>query len=128
MKILLDTAPFLWLTLAPHNLSDRAAKLYEDPENDIFLSAVSVYEITLHCRRGNLDLGSPPSDFVRSERKARGIATLAFDEEASFAFERLPRIHGDPFDRLLIAQSIANEMTLLTPDPTIASYPIRTAW
>lgn len=128
MRLLLDTAPFLWVALAPHRLSERAARLYQDPENDIFLSAVSAYEIVVRCRLGDLDLGSTPSEFVRAERALRGIRALAFDEEAGFALERLPPIHGDEFDRLLIAQSIAGEMTLLTPDATIARYPIRVEW
>ena len=128
VRILLDTAPFLWAALAPGRLSARAARLYEDPDNDVFLSVVSVYEIVLACKRGTLDLGPAPGDFVRAERTARGIATLAFDEDATVALERLPTIHADPFDRSLIAQSIANELTLLTPDLTIAKYPIRVLW
>lgn len=77
---------------------------------------------------GKLDLGVAPSHFIRSQRELRGIESLAIDEESTFAVERLPAIYADPFDRFFIAQSIAHEMTQLTPDATIARYPIRTAW
>jgi PIN domain nuclease of toxin-antitoxin system len=70
----------------------------------------------------------PPSDFIHAERESRGILPLPIDEETAFAVERLPAIHADPFDRLLIAQSIPSAMTLLTPDAVIARYPVRIAW
>lgn len=103
-------------------------RLYEDPVNDIYLSAASVYEVVVKVMLGKLDIGGSPSAFIRAQRDSRGILALPIDEEAAFAVERLPAIHADPFDRLLIAQSIAGEMTLLTPDATIARYPIRVAW
>ncbi len=126
--MLLDTATFLWICRSPSQLSKLAVRLYEDPENDIFLSAASTYEIVVKTMIGILDLGVVASAFVQQERERRGIVALAIDEESTFAVERLPPIHADPFDRLLIAQSIAHQMTLLTPDATIARYPIRTAW
>ncbi len=128
MKILLDTATFLWVARTPSKLSQRARMLFEHPENDIFLSAISSYEIVVKAMLGRLDLGMAPSVFVRSARESHDIAPLPLDDEAAFAVDRLPAIHRDPFDRLLIAQSIVNEMTLLTPDATIARYPIRVAW
>jgi PIN domain nuclease of toxin-antitoxin system len=128
VKILLDTATFLWAVLSPSRLSRAAVRLYEDPLNDIYLSTASVYEVVVKVMLGKLDVGGSPSAFIRAERGSRGILPLPIDEEAAFAVERLPGIHADPFDRLLIAQSISGEMTLLTPDATIARYPIRVAW
>jgi PIN domain nuclease of toxin-antitoxin system len=128
MRVLLDTATFLWVVLAPSRLSAVAVRLYEEPLNEVYLSAASVYEIVVKVMLGKLDVGCSPSEFIRNERESRGILPLPIDEEAAFAVERLPPIHADPFDRLLIAQSIASEMTLLTPDAVIARYPIRAAW
>ncbi len=128
MRILLDTATFLWIVLSPSRLSSTAIRLYEEPLNDIYFSAASAYEVVVKAMLGKLDVGGSPSGFIRAERESRGILPLPIDEEAAFAVERLPAIHADPFDRLLIAQSIANEMTLLTPDAVIARYPIRVAW
>jgi PIN domain nuclease of toxin-antitoxin system len=128
VTILLDTATFLWIALAPSKLSTRAAQLYQDPNNDVFLSAASSYEIVVKATLGRLSLGGSPSAFVRNERQARGISPLPIDEDATFAVERLPAIHADPFDRLLIAQCVSEGLTLLTPDATIARYPIRVEW
>jgi PIN domain nuclease of toxin-antitoxin system len=128
VKVLLGTATFLWVVLSPSRLSSLAVRLYEDPLNEIYLSAASVYEVVVKAMLGKLDVGGSPSEFIRAERESRGILALPIDEEAAFAVERLPAIHADPFDRLLIAQSISSEMTLLTPDAVIARYPIRVAW
>lgn len=128
MKVLLDTATFLWITLAPHHLSATAVDLYQDSANEVYLSAAAAYEIIVKTMLGKLDLGAQPSAFVRSERESRGIWPLAVDEESAFAVERLPALHSDPFDRLMIAQSIVHGITLLTPDKQIARYPIRSTW
>jgi PIN domain nuclease of toxin-antitoxin system len=128
VKVLLDTVTFLWVVLSPSRLSSVAVKLYEDPLNDVYLSAASVYEVVVKVMLGKLDVGGSPTNFIRAERESRGILPLPIDEAAAFAVERLPAIHADPFDRLLIAQSIASEMTLLTPDTVIARYPIRAVW
>jgi PIN domain nuclease of toxin-antitoxin system len=126
--VLLDTATFLWICRQPTKLSRRAAAIYEDPSNETFLSPASAYEIVLRCNQGRLDVGGSPTSFIRSERERRRIRPLPIDEESTFAVERLPAIHRDPFDRLLIGQSIAHGLTILTPDATIALYPIRTVW
>lgn len=128
VKLLLDTATFIWICLEPEKLSPRAIDLFQDPSNDVFLSAVSSYEIVVKSMSGKLDLGAPAAGFIRSQREQRRIRALAIDEEAALAVTRLPAIHRDPFDRLLIGQSIAHGLTLLTPDATIALYPIRTVW
>ncbi|MGH7707213.1 MAG: type II toxin-antitoxin system VapC family toxin [Vulcanimicrobiaceae bacterium] len=128
MRGLLDTATFLWVCVEPRRLSARAARLIEDPANEIFLSAISVYEIVVKMRLGRLKLPEPAATYVRAERERRGILPLPLDEDAALAAERLPEIHKDPFDRLLIAQSIAAGLTLLTPDATIARYPILVEW
>lgn len=128
MRVLLDTSTFLWIVRSPSHLSAAAIRLYEEPLNEIYLSAASVYEIVVKVMLGKLDVGGSPSEFVRTERESRGILALPIDEEAAMCVERLPAIHADPFDRLLIAQSIVSEMTLLTPDAVIARYPIRVAW
>ena len=78
--MLLDAATFLWICLAPAKLSALAIRLYEDPENDVFLSAASTYEIIVKTMIGKLDLGVAPSVFVRAEREKRGIEPLAIDE------------------------------------------------
>ena len=96
--------------------------------NEIFLSAISAYEIVVKAKLGKLDLDRAPKAFVLTERGERGIVPLPIDEADAFAVALLPAIHADPFDRILIAQCITGGLTLLTPDATIARYPIRVAW
>lgn len=75
-----------------------------------------------------MPLPQPPQQFIPAQRRAHGIETLPLDEDAVLQLPRLPDIHKDPFDRMLICQAIAHGMTILTPDPLITRYPVRTAW
>ncbi len=127
MKLLLDTCTFLWLA-GGGTLSPRAAAAVRDQANDVFLSAASVWEIVVKHRRGRLPLPEAPEQFVRSRREARGVVPLPFDEEAAVQGARLPELHRDPFDRMLIAQAIALGLAIVTPDPLVMQYPIRTIW
>lgn len=127
MKLLIDTCTFLWLA-AGSGLTARAAAAIADPDNDVYLSAASVLEIVIKHRAGRLPLPEPPDRFVLSERELRGIDALAFEEEAAFQVLRLPPLHRDPFDRMLIAQAIAGSLALVTPDPRITQYPVRIIW
>ena len=127
MRLLLDTCTFLWLA-GGRSLSSAAGAAVRDPANDVFLSAVSVWEIVSKHRSGRLDLPEPPERLVPTERRLRGVEALAFDEEAALQGTRLPLLHRDPFDRMLIAQAIAHSLAIVTPDPAIAQYPIRVIW
>ena len=127
MRLLLDTCTFLWLA-GGRSLSSPAAAAVRDPANEVFLSAVSVWEIVSKHRSGRLDLPEPPERLVPTERRLRGVEALAFDEDAALQGTRLPFLHRDPFDRLLIAQAIAHSLAIVTPDPAIAQYPIRVIW
>lgn len=127
MRLLLDTCTFLWLA-GGRSLSSAANAAVRDPANEIFLSAVSVWEIVVKHRSGRLDLPEPPGRLVPTERRLRGVDPLAFDEEAALHGTRLPLLHRDPFDRMLIAQAVAHGLAIVTPDPAIAQYPIRVIW
>lgn len=127
MKLLLDTCTFLWLAGGQH-LPPAAATAIGNPSNEVYLSAVSVWEIVTKYRNGRLPLPEPPDRLIPAERAVRGVATLDFDEESALQAMRLPMLHRDPFDRMLIAQAIATSSTLVTPDPLIAQYPIRVIW
>ncbi len=128
MKLLLDTCSFLWIVADAAELSARARDLFTDPDNDVFLSSVSAWEIAVKHELGKLPLPEPPERFVPEQRHAHGIARLSIEEEATLAVHRLPAVHRDPFDRMLVGQAIAGGLVLLTPDPWIGRYPVRTAW
>lgn len=128
MKLLLDTCTFLWALSGEPPLPARVAAMVQDPDNEVFLSAASAWEIAIKYAAGKLRLPEDPARFVPAMRAERGFTALAVDEEAALHLAKLPLLHRDPFDRLLVAQAIVHGMTILTPDPIIARYPARTMW
>lgn len=127
MKVLLDTCTFLWLA-GGQPLPPAAVRAISDPSNEVYLSSVSVWEIVTKYRNGRLPLPEPPDRLIPAERVLRGVTALAFDEDAALQAMRLPLLHRDPFDRMLIAQAIATGATLVTSDPLVTQYPIRVVW
>ena len=128
MKILLDTCTFLWANADPGRLSPLAQRLLSDTENDLYLSVVSAWEISLKYMARRLFLPEPASQYIPSRRDANGIASLELTEAAILQLAKLPPLHGDPFDRMLICQSIVHGLALVTPDDWITRYPINTLW
>lgn len=128
MKILLDTCTFVWIITDADELSTTARQLFVDPENEVYLSVVSIWEILVKLSLGRLPLPEPPERFIPKQRERHGIAALALEEPAPLYLYKLPSLHKDPFDRMLVCQAIQHEHTLLTPDPLITQYPIRTVW
>ena len=128
MNILLDTCTFLWISSGSAQLSPAARQLFADPANEVYLSAVSAWEIAVKHGLGRLPLPSPPERFIPEQRSQHGIDPLALDEPAVLQLAKLPARHRDPFDRILVCQAIADGLTILTPDPLIGQYPVRTAW
>lgn len=128
MSFLLDTCSFLWVTLKPEKLSEAFLECFKDPDNTIFLSSVTAWEICIKHSIGKLTLPTSPSQFITDERKSHHITKLELAETDTFRLQNLPLIHKDPFDRMLICQAIERSLTILTPDPLIRQYPIRTLW
>ena len=128
MRILLDTATFLWIVLGAKDLSSTAKEAHTDPANEVYLSAVSAWEISIKYSLGRLPLSEDPDRFITRQREAHMIEPLPLGEEAVFHLHRLPDLHRDPFDRMLVCQAIAEGLVLLTPDRQIAQYPVRTLW
>jgi PIN domain nuclease of toxin-antitoxin system len=128
MKILVDTCTFLWIASGSPRLSKIAARVFLDPNNERYLSAASAWEIGIKHAAGRLPLPERPDIFVPTVRDASGIASLEIDEESALHAGRLPGLHGDPFDRMLVAQAIVHGMTILTPDPEIEQYGVRVLW
>jgi len=128
MNILLDTCTFLWVVSGSTELSDNARKIFSDPANEVYLSVASAWEIIIKNKIGKLPLPEPPDEFIKKWRNNHDIAPFPLDEDAVLQLTRLPDLHKDPFDRILICQAIAGSMTILTPDPHITKYPVRTEW
>ena len=128
MRILLDTVTFLWAVTDAPDLSDDARELFVDPGNEIYLSSVSTWEIVIKHSLGKLPLPEPPVRFVPALRKQHSIDSLPLDEEATLHLIRLPALHRDPFDRMLVCQAIVHHLVILTPDELINQYSVRTMW
>ena len=128
MKLLLDTCTFLWIALNTPQLSATALRLFRDPDNQVYLSAASAWEIAIKAGQGRLSLPHAAGRFITAQRLLHQIESLAISEEAALQTKRLPQIHRDPFDRILVCQSIVHGMTILTPDQAISQYPARVVW
>jgi len=128
VKILVDTCTFLWIACESPRLSKTAAAVFRDRNNERYLSAASAWEIAIKHAAGRLPLPERPDIFVPGIREASGIAPLDLDEESALHAGRLPALHSDPFDRMLVAQAVVHGMTILTPDPAIEQYAVRVLW
>jgi PIN domain nuclease of toxin-antitoxin system len=124
VKILLDACEFLYLISGDPKLSSRALSAILDPQNSVFLSAVSFWEISVKHGLGKLVIPEPPSEFVTKQRKLHRIESLSLDELSVAQLPGLPAIHRDPFDRMLICQALAHGLTLASSDPLIHQYPV----
>ena len=128
MRVLLDTCTFLWTITGSKELSRAARQIIADPDNDVFLSAVSTWEIAVKHALGRLPLPRDPVAYIPEKRAQHGIAPLSLDEGAALFAAKLPPLHADPFDRALICQAIAGGLVILTPDEEIRRYAVRVEW
>lgn len=128
MKFLLDTCTFLWLIKGREKLSVKVIDAFTNPQNEVFLSAVSAWEINVKYRLEKLQLPLAPDQFIPQERKRHLISPLNLSEQDTLHLGKLPTPHKDPFDRMLVCQAIEHSLTIITPDPLIRQYPIRCLW
>ena len=128
MRILLDTCTFLWLVEGDAALSTYALEAIVDPSNEVYLSPTSVWEIVIKQALGRLVLKQSADRYVPEQRQLHRVDTLPVTEDATLQLSRLPLHHRDPFDRLLMAQAVAEGCTIATPDPLIHRYPVSTIW
>ena len=128
MKLLLDTHAFIWWFDEPERLPARVLEALRDPGNELMLSAISVFEMHLKIELGKLDIGLPLEEVVRDHERADGMAALPLRAAHVYALRDLPRLHRDPFDRLLVAQAVVEDALLVTADETVAQYPVRVLW
>ncbi len=126
MKLLLDTQLLLWAASHPERLSPSARRRLNDPENELIFSAASIWEITIKNALGRDDFRVEPR-VLRRSLLDNGYTELPVTGEHAVNVDTLPAFHKDPFDRLLIAQALAEGITLLTADKNLARYrgPVR---
>jgi len=119
MRLLLDTHILLWWVMADRRLSKPLANILASPENDVAVSAASIWEIAIKRSLGRIDVDL---DELLSSMNADGFTELPMRFAHALRLESLPRHHDDPFDRILIAQSIAEGRRLVTTDDAILGY------
>jgi PIN domain nuclease of toxin-antitoxin system len=122
VKLLLDTHLLLWVISQSRRLSPRARDLIGDPENELLFSVASLWEIAIKHGQRRVDFQVDPR-LLRRTLLSDDYTELAVTGEHAVAVVALPLLHRDPFDRLLVAQSIVEGITLLTSDPRVAQYP-----
>ena len=127
MKVLLDTHTFLWAIADDGRLSRRAQQIYTGP-NDLWLSVASVWEILIKVRAGKLPLPEPAGTYIVKELAKNKIEVLPIKLDHVLRIESLPLHHRDPFDRILIAQSLEENLPLVTADPVFERYPVKLIW
>ncbi|MBZ0279266.1 MAG: type II toxin-antitoxin system VapC family toxin [Anaerolineae bacterium] len=128
MRLLLDTHAFIWLDIATSRLSTTIQQAIKDPQNDIYLSLASVWEMQIKIQLGKLQLDSTLPITLTSQQQTNGIQLLPIRLDHILGLGHLPYHHHDPFDRLLIAQTQVENLTLVTNDPKIHQYQINILW
>jgi PIN domain nuclease of toxin-antitoxin system len=122
MRLLLDTHLLLWVISQSSRLSPQARQLIGDPNNELVFSAASLWEVAIKVGRGRDDF-QVDARLLRRALLDNGYRELAITGEHAVAAGGLPPLHKDPFDRMLVAQSVVEGVTLLTADPRVAQYP-----
>jgi PIN domain nuclease of toxin-antitoxin system len=120
MRYLLDTHILLWWLYDDPKLPTRHRRLLEDTRNEIFVSSASIWEIEIKRQKGNLAIDDRYLDAIEAE----GFSILSIRPEHALALRRIPMLHQDPFDRILIAQTIAEGIPLLSVDKKVLQYDI----
>jgi PIN domain nuclease of toxin-antitoxin system len=122
MNILLDTCDFLWFISGDSALPERTRMAVQDPQSQVFLSVVSLWEIIIKHALGKLPLPQPPENYIPAQRIAHGIRSLGLNESSVTRLAGLPPHHRDPFDRMLVCQALDLGLHLASSDPVMRQY------
>jgi PIN domain nuclease of toxin-antitoxin system len=127
MNALLDTGVLLWWLGEPGRIKPALLEELKDDESVVMFSQISLLEIQIEIGLGKLRLDFPVEHIPRLADQS-GLTALALSNAAIFTLPKLPDVHRDPFDRLLICEAIQQGVPLVTPDETIRRYPVRVLW
>jgi PIN domain nuclease of toxin-antitoxin system len=123
MKLLLDTHILLWVAQGSEQLSNKARSLIENPENQLYFSAASLWEISIKNKLGRPDFKVDLA-VLRRNLLDNGYEEITISSAHTIGVDALPNIHKDPFDRMLIAQTVVEGITLMTAANVVAGYPV----
>ena len=125
---LLDTAPLIYLMSNEDSVSSAVRRELADPGSEVFYSQISLWEIQIKYQLGKLSMPDEPAVVLPRELDRYGFTKLDLTDAAIFGLSRLPSVHRDPFDRLLIVQAKLTGSTLVSPDKIFSKYPITIFW
>lgn len=128
MRLLLDTHVFLWLDAADERIPASVGEACEDGANEVFLSLVSVWEMQIKTALGKMRPPIDPVSLAEAYLKNATLRTLPIELVHIRELGGLPVMHGDPFDRMLVAQARHEGLTLVTADRAIREYPVEVLW
>ena len=127
MKYLLDTHTFLWFINGSIELSPQAKKIIQNTENDMFLSIGSLWEIAIKIKIGKLSIDMTFYE-LKKESDKNDICLLPIQYEDILTLSSLELYHKDPFDRIIIAQALQDNLTIITKDSNFNDYPVKVVW
>ncbi|MDP2960735.1 MAG: type II toxin-antitoxin system VapC family toxin [candidate division Zixibacteria bacterium] len=128
MKALLDTHVFLWWILDEPQLPPNVRAIISDGDNELFLSAASCWEIAIKAKLDRISLPSRPEVFVPDQMDRNAIQPLQIKTGHALHVFNLPLLHRDPFDRMLVSQAQIEGLPIITSDPLISKYKVKTLW
>lgn len=128
MRALLDTHVFLWWINEDPRLSQNAREVLSDVENDLLFSVASVWEMAIKIGSGKLNIMGDPGTYISRYLGENNIEVLQVNLRHAAGIVELPNHHRDPFDRMLVAQALAEDIAIVTIDPQVAAYTAETIW
>lgn len=128
MKLLLDTHCWLWWLVEPEKLSKTATDAIKTLDNELWFSVASIWEIGIKFNAGKLPLPQPPEILIPQQMQIDQLSTLSITSSHALKAASLPLYHKDPFDRMLIAQTQLEGITILTNDTIFSSYDVNCLW
>ena len=128
MIYLLDTQAFLWLDSSPASLSPKAREACQNPDNLLWVSVGSIWEIQIKLGLGKIKIATPLAELIASQSRVNGIQILSATLAHILELNSLPLIHRDPFDRLIISQAKCEDWTIISSDAVFPHYPVTVVW
>jgi PIN domain nuclease of toxin-antitoxin system len=128
MRVLIDTHIFIWYIQNSERLPSSIATYINDGRNDILLSIASVWEMAIKQSTGKLNLGLPYASFIAEQMRLNSIELLSLRLDHLEVVTTMPFHHRDPFDRILIAQAMLEDIGIVSADSIFSSYPVQRIW
>src|ERR1039457_1195154 len=126
MNLLIDTHVLIWWSKNSRRLGLQAQKLIAAPQHSVWVSSASIWEISIKASLGRLEMGGLLVENMSEDLERHGFSALPINFRHAIAVHGLPFHHSDPFDRMLVAQAQCEDLVLLTADPSIMAYDVRT--